>query len=626
MVQNLIMTKKDHAVAYLKLGFSVFPTRGKKPLVAWEKYQHEMPTEDQIKQWWDSLPDADIGAVTGAISGIVVVDIDGGEVPQLPPTAVSQTSPGHFQYFFKHSGFPVKNSAKEIAPNTDIRGDGGFVVVPPSDHFQKETGEKDFTYTWLIPPEEAGFAELPTWIIEKLQTKKSITEIAKGTEQGSRNVDTTSYIGYLLHNSRDLSNWQTLWELIKAWNLTNVKPPQEEQALWATFKGLLDKQLAAKSGNIDPQIFTPKLLADLKEADFPIEWVWEGFLAKGYITLLSALWKAGKTTLIALLLKALQSDSMFLGQTIHPVSVLIISEEGEGLWVRRRVEYNIQSKVWILSRPIKRRLNYDEWISLLEQEAKFCVDSQVEVLIIDTISNFWSVDNESDAPKLEAALLPLNHLLENNIAVLLIHHFRKSGGEEGTASRGSGALASKVDIIVEFKRLQGEESSTKRVIKTYSRFEETPSEIVIELEDDEYKVLGTKVEVVKQKKLDVFKIELEKYSNGATISEIRADWSEDKAPSDRTLRRYAKELFVKGEISNVGTKDTPVWKLNSDIPNREESVLSDNNLNNQSFLTDKTTDGQDISPIELSTSTSDNKLIKAAEEIFGVKTEEPEDG
>lgn len=59
-------------------------------------------------------------------------------MPKLPPTAVSETSSGHYQYFFKHPGFPIQNSAKVIASNVDVRGDGGFVVLPPSRHFNKE--------------------------------------------------------------------------------------------------------------------------------------------------------------------------------------------------------------------------------------------------------------------------------------------------------------------------------------------------------------------------------------------------------------------------------------------------------------------------------------------------------
>ena len=266
------MNKKEFALSYLKLGFSIFPTKGKKPLVEWEKYQHEKPTEDQVIQWWDKWPDADIGTVTGAISGIIVVDIDGGEVPQLPPTAVSQTSPGHFQYFFKHPRFPIRNSAKIVGSNIDIRGDGGFVVLPPSKHFNKETGVQDFTYKWLISPEDGGFADLPTWLLEKLKSKKSTEEAASGSEEGSRNTDSTILIGSLLSKYR-VEDWETIcWPLVKAWNLYLVKPPLEERELRATFDSIKQRELDKQTSQ--ETIFKiPSVLEFLNEEFGDIQWL-----------------------------------------------------------------------------------------------------------------------------------------------------------------------------------------------------------------------------------------------------------------------------------------------------------------------------------------------------------------
>jgi hypothetical protein len=59
-------------------GFSVIPIepRGKKPLIAWEPYQTHAPLADEIKTWWTKWPAANVGIVTGAVSGLVVLDID----------------------------------------------------------------------------------------------------------------------------------------------------------------------------------------------------------------------------------------------------------------------------------------------------------------------------------------------------------------------------------------------------------------------------------------------------------------------------------------------------------------------------------------------------------------------
>ena len=72
----------DAALFYRReLSWSVIPveSRGKRPLVPWEPYQHEPATEDQIRQWWTEHPSPNIGIVAGQVSGIVVLDVDGPE-------------------------------------------------------------------------------------------------------------------------------------------------------------------------------------------------------------------------------------------------------------------------------------------------------------------------------------------------------------------------------------------------------------------------------------------------------------------------------------------------------------------------------------------------------------------
>lgn len=238
-----LKTKKDWALYYYDQGWCIIPARGKIPAIKWQEYQTKRPTREQTAKWWDENPNYNIALVTGTVSGVVVVDIDGVEIPAgLPPTAVVETSPGRYHYYFKHPGFPIKNAVGELMPGVDFKGDEGIVILPPSTHYDKTTGKPDGLYTWKLPPKETGFADLPQWVIDKIKIKKPIQEIAKGTIQGSRNEDTTSYIGYLLYNLKDLDRWQPLWEMVKAWNQTNVKPPQGEDALSATFKGLLEKE------------------------------------------------------------------------------------------------------------------------------------------------------------------------------------------------------------------------------------------------------------------------------------------------------------------------------------------------------------------------------------------------
>lgn len=108
-------------------------------------------TTDPIKvmQWWIEWPHANIAIVTGARSGLVVLDIDprnGGDLSlrqleechgKLPQTLRSRTGGGGWHIFFKHPGGYIK-SVSGIAPGIDVKGDGGYIVAPPSLHASGE--------------------------------------------------------------------------------------------------------------------------------------------------------------------------------------------------------------------------------------------------------------------------------------------------------------------------------------------------------------------------------------------------------------------------------------------------------------------------------------------------------
>lgn len=69
--------RSDQALWYQDKGFSVIPVQpNKRPFIKWEKYQAEKAGPDQILGWWNNWPEANIGIVTGFISGLMVVDVD----------------------------------------------------------------------------------------------------------------------------------------------------------------------------------------------------------------------------------------------------------------------------------------------------------------------------------------------------------------------------------------------------------------------------------------------------------------------------------------------------------------------------------------------------------------------
>lgn len=149
------------ALALEAKGFSVFPLlpRDKKPnsdllphdaegKPTWKPFQVERADSLQIEVWWAREPNGNIAIATGLVSGVFVLDVDGSEgiaslkeYGEIPPTPIVKTGSG-FHIYFKHPGFEVSNRVG-ILPGLDIRGDGGYVVAPPSIH------PSGHAYTWV---------------------------------------------------------------------------------------------------------------------------------------------------------------------------------------------------------------------------------------------------------------------------------------------------------------------------------------------------------------------------------------------------------------------------------------------------------------------------------------------
>ena len=118
------------------------PGDGKVPALAWGRYQTELPRKRDIDKWFGGEP-MNLAVITGAISGVVVIDADERAglrwlVQKLPYTPwQTQTSKG-FHLWYRHPGVPVPNRARISTPDgrlkIDVRGDGGFVIAPGSVH------------------------------------------------------------------------------------------------------------------------------------------------------------------------------------------------------------------------------------------------------------------------------------------------------------------------------------------------------------------------------------------------------------------------------------------------------------------------------------------------------------
>lgn len=196
----------DWALYYLSQGLPVFPVQGKIPLIKWGIYQERLPSEEEIKEWWGRWPLADIGMVTGPISSRLVVDIDSEEGERaiskfsVPSTLEVKTRRGR-QLHFICSKFPeAKTTIVGLLPTVDVRGEGGYVKLPPSS-FSDGSGR----YAW---GETLAVSETPQWLVDLLINNSKprvvtssetswLQEKLKGLTNGNRNQTFCSLAGSL---------------------------------------------------------------------------------------------------------------------------------------------------------------------------------------------------------------------------------------------------------------------------------------------------------------------------------------------------------------------------------------------------------------------------------------------
>lgn len=142
--------------------------------------------KDWVDAWWKRWPYANVGIVTGQQSGLVVIDIDprhGGDDAldglfvkhdKFPDTAEVMTGGGGRHFYFRHPGIEIRNSAGKLGAGIDVRGDGGYVLAPPSSHV---SGGQ---YEWEASsdPSEVQPSYMPQWLIDLLKAPAAASDVA----------------------------------------------------------------------------------------------------------------------------------------------------------------------------------------------------------------------------------------------------------------------------------------------------------------------------------------------------------------------------------------------------------------------------------------------------------------
>ena len=319
--------------------------KGKRPLTP-SGVKDASDDPSQLERWTVQFPGCNWGLATGHRSGVVVVDVDGTEGEKsitalqqqgllLPDTLTVKTGDGWHLYFEMPPDADIRNSVGKIAPGIDIRSDGGYVIIPPSVH---PRGQPYQTAVYKSPVPCPGTllarlvqAELPTAspVLSSPRLAATTHELAYAqkamADECGKLAGTTSGRNHALNVAAN-----ALGELVSAgW----IELAVVQQSLWAaaTANGYIAKdgpaeaqktlQSGLNAGLAKPRVPLPIVPMQIAIQDLPfplakvsdnsavevidmtditiepIEFLWNGYLPKGKLTLLAGAAGTGKSTL-----------------------------------------------------------------------------------------------------------------------------------------------------------------------------------------------------------------------------------------------------------------------------------------------------------------------------------------
>jgi hypothetical protein len=251
------------ALDYSAIGWSIFRLQpnGKTPFGGTRGRDDATTDTILINRWWTELPTLNIGLATGDESGFFVLDADpdkGGdeslrrleqEHGALPQTRVAISGSGGTHHYFLMRG-DIRNSASVIAPGLDIRGNGGYVVLPPSTHPNGKA------YQWKNQRDVVG---APEWLLKLIAEKQPIDSNGKRKGKpleewnriltnpiadGTRNETIASICGKLLHCG--VHDPVLMLDILCCIDIARCQPPLGEREVTQIMRSIWIKHFEAK--------------------------------------------------------------------------------------------------------------------------------------------------------------------------------------------------------------------------------------------------------------------------------------------------------------------------------------------------------------------------------------------
>jgi hypothetical protein len=549
----------------------VIRLKGKIPAEPWAEYQQRHMTLEEIEE----RPWPGVGIVTGAISEIVVLDADSPEaVEELkrrghPATPMLKTARGMHAYF-RHPGGELPTRIG-LGNGLDLKGDGGYVVAPPSKH------PSGSVYEWIISPDDVGLAELPGWAIDEIRThsrRATAEDLGEEIPNGSRNKAITSIAGTL--RRRGLGE-TAIYAALLGINAEMCRPPlpthevQKIAASMARYDAPEDDSIYShhtqtefgenKSEGEKP---LPIKTVDevISEAGEEVPWIVENLVARGALTDVSGLAKdSGKTTFWCHAISAGARGEQHAGFDTVAAKYLYLTEQGNNFALALRDSELTEHADHIRIVQFK-DVTAVEWNRLMHKASNDAKRLGMDVLVVDTFSVFARLkgSEENDAGPVADRMRVLRQVAQKyNIGVVLIRH----AGKDGTP-RGSSAFEAEADICVTLGKPEGRHAPTVRRITGKGRY--GVWERNVQLHEGRYISLGSDDKIEFNKAVRFIKATLPESEENAIRksalleNRVGADAEMSASTIDRALKwLVGKDVVGEKQLANERGKPKAYW-------------------------------------------------------------------
>ena len=544
-------------------GIQDCPDAGKHPLT---KHGVKDATKDtnQIRTWWLEKPKANIGIAMGNDSGIFVVDEDprhGGDeslrqiqeeygvLPNCP--TVCTGGGGKHLYFAMPPGVTVR-SRVALRPGIDVRGKGSYAVGVGSIH---ASGKK---YLWQNgkTPSQLPVPVCPDWLLDLISEQRPPKLKAQGCiPEGQRNSTLTSLGG-------SMRKWGAGNETIEAAlleeNRVRCEPPLPDSEI-RTIAASVSKYRPdrAEPAQMEDENRTPinlpfRTASEIeRETPAEVDWVVCPWVAEGALTELDGKIKlSGKTTFALHMARAVVGGIPFMGQPTRKTAVVYLTEQNPTSFRQAMKRAGLLGREDFVVLYFK-DIGGFQWSSIAQAAVQECKRRKAKLLVVDTLTQFAGIegDSENNTGDALAATRPLQQAAAEGISIVDTRHERKSGGSVGDSGRGSSAYGGAADIILSLRRPEGNHKRNVRLIQALSRFDETPTDMLIELTEEGYRSLGEPGDVAsEQEKLKV----LDAIPSGKKEALAIEALCNATDMSRAQLQRRLDELLKDGKIFKTG--------------------------------------------------------------------------